>query len=127
MIGALLKSKEVPFFFVEVKRPAATSKYQPEDDATKLMKLLKSSIDQQLHLGVEDPVSLGVLVEGYACTLYQMKLVAHGVYIPSAIKRFSLMEDAHQLVLLPGLVESLYYVKLEANSFAKKVLKTRAR
>lgn len=58
------KRKGVWFFFIEVKRPGVTSHYQEEDDFTKLMKQSKSSIDEQLHLGIEDPVSLGLLVEG---------------------------------------------------------------
>lgn len=64
MIGTKVKSKELYFFFVEVKRPETTSKYQPEDDYAKLMKQLKGSVDEQLRLGVEIPSSLGLLVEG---------------------------------------------------------------
>lgn len=63
-IGTKVKSKELYFFFVEVKRPGTTSKYQPEDDYVKLMKQMKGSVDEQLHLGVQTPSSLGLLVEG---------------------------------------------------------------
>ncbi|CAO3656036.1 unnamed protein product [Mucor fragilis] len=62
MIGTKTK-KEVYFFFVEVKRPDTASKYQPEDDYAKLMKHMKGSIDKQLRLGVETPLSLGLLVK----------------------------------------------------------------
>lgn len=58
------KRKEVWFFFVEVKRPNVTNHYQEEGNFTKLMKQVKSSIDEQLHLGAEGPISLGLLVEG---------------------------------------------------------------
>ncbi|CEP14596.1 hypothetical protein [Parasitella parasitica] len=98
------------------------SLYQAEDDMTKLMKLMKNSVDQQLYLGVTDPLSLGVLVEGFECTMYRMQLIVHGVYIPVAIKRFSLVEQTHHLVLLPGMVESFYFVKLEINKFMDMVL-----
>lgn len=50
-IGTKVKSKELYFFLVEVKRPGTTSKYQPEDDYVKLMKQMKGSVDEQLRLG----------------------------------------------------------------------------
>lgn len=64
MIGTKVKSKELYFFFVEVKIPETTSKYQPEDNYTKLMKHIKGFVDEQLRLLVENPSSLGLLVEG---------------------------------------------------------------
>ena len=64
MIGAKVKKEVVYFFFVEVKRPEKTSKYQPEDDFAKLMKQMKSSVDDQLCLGIKKPISLGLLIEG---------------------------------------------------------------
>ncbi|KAG0928732.1 hypothetical protein G6F57_013836 [Rhizopus arrhizus] len=51
MFGTKIKRREVYFFFVEVKRPEMKSKYQPEDDFTKLMKQMKGSVDDQLCLG----------------------------------------------------------------------------
>ncbi|KAG2237313.1 hypothetical protein INT48_009046, partial [Thamnidium elegans] len=112
MIGAKVRTKEVYFFFIEVKRPEATSKYQPEDDYTKLMKEMKCSVDTQLRLGVLNPTSLGVLVEGFKCTLFQMKLVSDGIYMPVAFDRFSLVKEIHQLVNLPSVVEAFYFVKV---------------
>lgn len=64
MVGTKLKKKDLYFFFIEVKRPDTTSKYQPENDYTKLMKHMKGSVDEQLCLGVQNPLSLGILVEG---------------------------------------------------------------
>jgi hypothetical protein len=64
MLGAKNNNKEFFFFFVEVKRPKIKSKYQDEEDFTKLLKQLKTSIDKQLYLGIENPASLGLLVEG---------------------------------------------------------------
>ncbi|CAO3699838.1 unnamed protein product [Rhizopus stolonifer] len=51
-IDTKVKSKEV-YFFVEVKRPGETIKYQPEGDYTKLMKQMKGSVDDQLCPGVK--------------------------------------------------------------------------
>ncbi|KAG1274970.1 hypothetical protein G6F66_012870 [Rhizopus arrhizus] len=117
MFGTKIKKREVYFFFVEVKRPEITSKYQPEDDYTKLMKQMKGSVDDQLRLGSKNPTSLGLLVEGFKGTLFQMKLLADGIYMPMAFERFSLVEEIHQLVHLPAIVETLYFVKSELGKF----------
>ncbi|CAO0800133.1 unnamed protein product [Mucor circinelloides] len=121
MIGTKVKSKELYFFFVEVKRLETTSKYQSEGDCAKLMKQRKGSVDEQLCLGVQNPSSLGLLVEGFHCTLFQMMLLADGVYMPMAINRFSLIEQSHHLVHLPSIVEAFYFVECELNNFVVKV------
>lgn len=64
MIGTESKEKDVYFFYVEIKRPNTSSRYQVEDDSVKLMKEMKGSIDSQLRLGIKNPSSLGILVEG---------------------------------------------------------------
>lgn len=64
MLGLKTRKHEVYYFFVEVKRPLQESKYQPDSDFTKLMKLMKSSINNQLHYGFTEPFSLGLLCEG---------------------------------------------------------------
>lgn len=64
MIGTQYKKKGIYFFYVEVKRPLMQSKYQVEDDAVKLHKEMKDSVNSQLSLGVENPSSLGPVVEG---------------------------------------------------------------
>ncbi|KAG0820448.1 hypothetical protein G6F16_012642 [Rhizopus arrhizus] len=122
MFGTKIKKREVYFFFVEVKRPEITSKYQPEDDYTKLMKQMKGSVDDQLCLGSKNPTSLGLLVEGFKGTLFQMKLLADGIYMPMAFERFSLVEEIHQLVHLPAIVEALFFVKSELAKFIDETL-----
>ncbi|KAG2211172.1 hypothetical protein INT47_006291 [Mucor saturninus] len=104
-----------------VKRPETTSRYQPETDYAKLMKQLKGSVDEQLYLGVQNPSSLGLLVEGFDCTLFQMFLLADGVYIPMAINRFSLVEQNHYFLQFPSIVEAFYFVKCELNKFVVRV------
>lgn len=81
MIGAKVKRREVYFFYVEVKCPGAHSKYQPEDDYTKLMKLMKKSVDDQLYLGLKDLMSLGLLIEGMlSLSMLCTKRKEHAVY-----------------------------------------------
>ncbi|KAG1488552.1 hypothetical protein G6F45_012179 [Rhizopus arrhizus] len=111
MIGTKVKKSEM-YFFIEVKRPKTSSKYQPEDDIVKLMKLLKRSVDDQLYLGVETPTSLGLLIEGFKCTLFEMRLVGDGVYMPMAFSRFSLVEEEHQLIHLPSAIDAFCFVKV---------------
>ncbi|KAG1041008.1 hypothetical protein G6F43_012186 [Rhizopus delemar] len=127
MIGTKAKKNEMYFFFIEVKRPETSSKYQPEDDFVKLMKLLKRSVDDQLYLGVKTPTSLGLLVEGFKCTLFEMRLVGDGVYMPMAFSRFSLVEEEHQLVLLPSAIDAFCFVKSELDKFVEKVSKKRTK
>lgn len=64
MLGLKDRKREVYSFYIEVKRPTQESKYQPEDNFTKLLKTVKSSYDRQLVLGIKDPVALGLLCEG---------------------------------------------------------------
>ncbi|CAO3633203.1 unnamed protein product [Mucor hiemalis] len=68
MIGMKLPTsfstiREHYLFFVEVKKPNPTSKYQAEDDYTKVLKHMKVSIDHQINIGIERPKSFGVLCE----------------------------------------------------------------
>ncbi|ORE19946.1 hypothetical protein BCV71DRAFT_262550 [Rhizopus microsporus] len=82
-----------------IPRPNVTNHYQEEDDFTKLMKQLKSSIDEQLHLVMENTVSLGPLVEGmFKCALYRINLAADGIYLPLLVKNLRLVEEIYDLV-----------------------------
>ena len=58
------KKKALFCFFVEVKRPGESSRYQKETDYVKLLKEMKSSIDKQINMGLVSPFSFGLLVEG---------------------------------------------------------------
>jgi hypothetical protein len=41
-----------------------------------------------------------------------MTLVADGIYLPLMVKCFSLVEDAHDLIHIPSIVESFSFVKV---------------
>lgn len=64
VLGIETRKTVVLSFFVEVKKEKAESKYQVESDFVKLMKQMKTSIDKQLQMGVQSPVSFGLLCEG---------------------------------------------------------------
>ncbi|RCH99849.1 hypothetical protein CU097_015641, partial [Rhizopus azygosporus] len=127
MLGFSKKRQDVYCFFVEVKRPNMKSNYQEEGDMTKLLKQLKASIDKQLLLGLRDPTSLGLLMEGFKCSLFKMTLVADGVYLPLLIKLFSLVEEVHEMALLPLIVESLMFVKNELAAAKKRLEEKKTR
>lgn len=57
-------------FFVEVKRPGQSSRYQAEDDYVKLLKQMKDSVNKQIDFGFTSPFSFGLLVEGISRILY---------------------------------------------------------
>lgn len=126
MIGTQYKKKDIYFFYVEVKRPLMQSKYQIGDDAVKLHKEIKDSVNSQLSLGIENPSSLGPVVEGYACTFYKTALLADGVYTQMALKRFSLIEGVYDMINLPLIAESLSFVKAELLRFVEEVEKKRS-
>lgn len=98
------------------------------------MEHIKDSIDKQLRLRAEIPSSLGLMAEGmlvfcvsctkkkhatntdamigFCCRLLQTMTLTDGLYLPTAITRFSLGKDIHHLVHLPSIIEALYYVKV---------------
>ncbi|RCI06630.1 hypothetical protein CU098_012877 [Rhizopus stolonifer] len=119
-LGLKNRKREVYFFFVEVKRPDKQSKYQEEDDFVKLLKQLKTSLDRQLLLGMKNPISFGLLCEGFHCSLYRMSLKAEGIYMPVMIKRFSLVSNSSELMNTPLIVEAIGAVKNEFASFKAK-------
>ncbi|CEP12306.1 hypothetical protein [Parasitella parasitica] len=103
------KNKSLFIFFVEVKRPGQTSKYQAEDDYVKLTKEMKDSLDEQIELGFDSPFSFGLLVE---------ELKKKG-YMPRMIKKFSLMQEVEDAVNIPAMVETLVFVKEKMASIDK--------
>ncbi|KAI8378578.1 hypothetical protein BD560DRAFT_421851 [Blakeslea trispora] len=92
VLGIETRKTVVLSFFVEVKKEKAESKYQVESDFVKLMKQMKTSIDKQLQMGVQSPVSFGLLCEGFDCSFYKMVLAVEGVYLPVMIRELSLVK-----------------------------------
>ncbi|CAO3673082.1 unnamed protein product [Rhizopus stolonifer] len=85
---------------------------------------MKSSINTQLTFGIANPTSFGLLVEGFRCSLHRMVLVADGIYLPVMVNMFILVEYTSDLMNIPTIVESLYYVK-EGIAVLKEKLKFR--
>lgn len=49
-------------FYVQIKRPYADIKYQEEGDEDFIKKQMKSLVDKQTKLGIESPISYGLLL-----------------------------------------------------------------
>ncbi|KAL9536735.1 hypothetical protein MBANPS3_012409 [Mucor bainieri] len=78
----LLKLKynvKIDFFVCEIKKPGCTgNKY--ESDFVKVQREMKAIIDQQIDIGVNNPLCYGLLVEGFDCYFYQMSLEYESEY-----------------------------------------------
>lgn len=118
---------KVDFFVCEIKKPGSSSnKY--ETDFIKVQREMKAIIDQQIDLGVNDPVCYGLLVEGkhslqhkvcqkahcellgYDCYLYQMSLQYEAEYRSRLIAQFRTLRDALDIMLLLPAINILSYL-----------------
>ncbi|EIE86859.1 hypothetical protein RO3G_11570 [Rhizopus delemar RA 99-880] len=119
-LGIMDRKREVYFFYIEIKRPEKESKYQEEDDFVKLMKEMKFSVDRQISLGMKNPLSFGLLCEGFSYSLFRMTLKVDGVYMPIMVKRFSLVSNKSELMNTSLIVEAFGAVKEEFASFEER-------
>lgn len=78
----------------------------------KLLKQMKDSIDKQADWGFTSPFSFGLLVEGLRCSLYMMKIMEEGMYMPIMVKKIMLIQEIEDAVHIPAMVKSLMLVKL---------------
>lgn len=58
------KSAQIDFFTAEIKKPGANYSNQLESDFVKIHREMKLMIDKQIEIGIDDPVTYSVLVEG---------------------------------------------------------------
>ncbi|KAI9487052.1 MAG: hypothetical protein EXX96DRAFT_472774 [Benjaminiella poitrasii] len=103
-----------------LKRPNRFSKYQVEDDLCKLLKQMKDSIDTQAKIGIENPTAMGLLCEGFVCSLIEMTLVEEGIYLPVTLRKFKLPESNMDIMGIPRAVECLFFVLEEVRNFEAK-------
>ncbi|KAG0931592.1 hypothetical protein G6F57_009323 [Rhizopus arrhizus] len=101
MLGIKNRKRTMFFFFVEVKRPDITSNHQEENDYVKLLKQLKSSIDEQLKIKMKAPVAYGLLCE------------EEGIYLPVTIRRLTLPKEKHEFLNIPRVAETLAVIAEE--------------
>ncbi|KAI8378552.1 hypothetical protein BD560DRAFT_325196, partial [Blakeslea trispora] len=109
----------------DIKGLHYTFKYQIGSDFVKLMKQMKTSIDKQLQMGVQSPVSFGLLCEGFDCSFYKMVLAVEGVYIPVMIRELSLVKNRAGSINVPSVVETLVLVKQELHQLKSKLSQVR--
>ncbi|PHZ11145.1 uncharacterized protein RHIMIDRAFT_239290 [Rhizopus microsporus ATCC 52813] len=76
------------------------------------MKHMKNPIDNQINIGIQEPISFGVLYESPRCSLFKMSLIEDGICLPVSIRRLSLVEDLFLLMNVVCAVETLATVKI---------------
>lgn len=74
---------------------------------------MKDSIDKQADWGFTNPFSFGLFVEELRCSLYMMKIMEEGMYMPIMVKKFMLMQEIEDAVHIPAMVKSLLLLKMK--------------
>ncbi|KAI8390122.1 hypothetical protein BD560DRAFT_429921 [Blakeslea trispora] len=101
---------DVGLLAIEVKLPEARSS-QVLSDRSKLALELKRMIDEQLQQGFKDPISYGILVEGYKCSVVACFLETCGIYVYAEQEEFSLMRNENDFGLLPNITLCLLRIR----------------
>ena len=91
----------------EVKPFGKKSSSQVQSDFTKLGKELKQMVDKLLDYGIESPVAVGVLVEGYSMKTYSMRLIEDGCYIFYEHGLLTLLQSPQDVHGAPIIIEHL--------------------
>ncbi|KAL7332576.1 hypothetical protein PS15p_204594 [Mucor circinelloides] len=103
---------KVDFFICEIKKPGCSSnKY--ETDFVKVQREMKAIVDQQIDLGINDPICYGLLVEGYDCYLYKMSLEYEAEYRSHLVAQFRTLRDSLDIMLLLPAISVLSYLDEE--------------
>ncbi|KAG1469452.1 hypothetical protein G6F56_003250 [Rhizopus delemar] len=111
----------VDFFVCEIKKPCCSSnKY--ETDFVKIQREMKAIIDQQIDLGINNPICYGLLVEGYDCYLYRMSLEYEAEYRSHLIAQFRTLRDALDIMLLLPAINILSYLDEELTRLRLRIL-----
>ncbi|KAI9475448.1 MAG: hypothetical protein EXX96DRAFT_651228 [Benjaminiella poitrasii] len=107
------KKRDLYFFYAGLKRPSCKSIFQEENDFVKLLKIMKTSVDNQVTLGMGNPVSLGLLCEGFSCSPYQMKLAQEDIiYLATCLRQFLFVKSPSMILnIIPAAeVFGIYHI-----------------
>ncbi|KAI8323396.1 hypothetical protein EDC96DRAFT_529181 [Choanephora cucurbitarum] len=102
----------VEVFVTEVKAPLRNKN---SNDFIKLGFTLKSMLDGAIKRGMTKPHMLGLLVDGYNCYLYMMKIEHEAIYQMVELDTFSLPKGRNEIHLLKNLLEVIFRVKAFAS------------
>ncbi|KAL4214912.1 hypothetical protein AB4K20DRAFT_1309402 [Rhizopus microsporus] len=83
---------------------------------------MKATIDQQIDLGIDDPVCYGFLVEGYGCYLYKMSIQYEAEYRSILIAQFRALRDALGIILLLLAINILTHIDKELTRLQQAAL-----
>ncbi|KAI7856005.1 hypothetical protein BDC45DRAFT_70134 [Circinella umbellata] len=106
---------------VEIKPPMKTLDGS-RPDFVKIANEMKDSMDKMVKDGYDDDeiTILGVLVEGFTCTLFIMDLVYKAIYRMIPLSVFYLPRSHHDYSVLPATFESMITLKKYMISNARR-------
>ncbi|KAI9270467.1 hypothetical protein BDA99DRAFT_416573, partial [Phascolomyces articulosus] len=96
---------------VEVKPPQKSSNHQLQSDYVKVGKEMKEMVDRLVKKGISNPITCGILVEGYEMRTYSLQLVADGVYLMIEHGFIELLRYPQSVCGVPGIMEHLMQLK----------------
>ncbi|KAG0166765.1 hypothetical protein DFQ29_000852 [Apophysomyces sp. BC1021] len=112
---------EEGLLIVEIKPPKKTRNGQ-RPDFIKLCNEMKDATDKLIKDGMDDVdiTVIGVLVEGYRCTLLVMDLLYHAIYRLIPLTIFYLPRDRYDFAVLTDTFEALATMRKMTSSNARK-------
>ncbi|KAG0162836.1 hypothetical protein DFQ30_001186 [Apophysomyces sp. BC1015] len=115
------KMPEEGLLIVEIKPPKKTRNGQ-RPDFIKLCNEMKDATDKLIKDGMDDVdiTVIGVLVEGYRCTLLVMDLLYHAIYRLIPLTIFYLPRDRYDFAVLTDTFEALATMRKMTSSNARK-------
>ncbi|KAI8381205.1 uncharacterized protein BYT42DRAFT_613006 [Radiomyces spectabilis] len=107
--------------FIEIKNWPSKG-IKEETDTIKLGKEMKLGIDKLVDEGVEDPMTVGMIVEGCHAKTYYMDLRFDGLYRMVEICQFDLPTNrGDELLLVPPVLERLKQMKVMTEQTIKNI------
>ncbi|KAI8336447.1 hypothetical protein EDC96DRAFT_450447 [Choanephora cucurbitarum] len=94
---------------------------QAISDNAKIAMCLKKMLDEQVAFGVEDPVALGLEVEGEKVKIFAAKLEHEGVYQVHLDSHFFLPRDCTDICSIPRAMQCLNKVSKTLKGLKKRL------
>lgn len=113
--------RSVDLFVLEVKKPGANLSQQIDSDYVKLLREMQMILNKLIENNVVDPVCYGILVDGYDCILYEMRLETDGQYNTYVCAIFRTLRDYLDIALLDNLCKVMVLLKEKINDLCLRI------
>ncbi|KAI8079403.1 hypothetical protein BDF21DRAFT_493991 [Thamnidium elegans] len=97
------------------------SRTPDNNDKIKINLELQLILNQLVLLNIKDPIVYGLLIEGYECTLYEMKLEREAEYISRVVESFYMPRDMNDIALLPRITSIFLTIKDKIDMTIKSI------